>query len=156
MPRRRTALQDDLHVLGVARPHAALAREGQRHRRPGADGALEAAVPLLLRQSDEFLALYHQPSNLGSTVAMIKAKFGDALRSKTDAAQFNEALCKVLCHIMGCSIPHELLVHHRDTDADARFGVVIKYDAALHEASYCQSPDPEPAQPTRSQRYANR
>lgn len=29
---------------------------------------------------------------------MIKGKFGDALRSKTDTAQVNEALCKVLAH----------------------------------------------------------
>lgn len=29
---------------------------------------------------------------------MIKAKFGDALRSKTRVAQMNEALLKVLCH----------------------------------------------------------
>jgi hypothetical protein len=29
---------------------------------------------------------------------MIKAKFGDALRSKTDVAQVNELLCNVLCH----------------------------------------------------------
>jgi hypothetical protein len=29
---------------------------------------------------------------------MIKAKFGERLRSKTATAQVNEALCKVLCH----------------------------------------------------------
>lgn len=29
---------------------------------------------------------------------MIKAKFGERLRSKTETAQINEALCKVLCH----------------------------------------------------------
>jgi hypothetical protein len=29
---------------------------------------------------------------------MIKAKFGERLRSKTETAQVNEALCKVLCH----------------------------------------------------------
>jgi hypothetical protein len=29
---------------------------------------------------------------------MIKAKFGQRLRSKTLTAQINEALCKVLCH----------------------------------------------------------
>lgn len=33
-----------------------------------------------------------------STVAMIKAKFGDALRSRGDTAQMNELLCKLLCH----------------------------------------------------------
>ena len=29
---------------------------------------------------------------------MIKAKFGQRLRSRTLTAQINEALCKVLCH----------------------------------------------------------
>lgn len=29
---------------------------------------------------------------------MIKGKFGDSLRSKSDTGQINEALCKVLCH----------------------------------------------------------
>ena len=29
---------------------------------------------------------------------MIKAKFGNTLRSKTRTAQLDESLCKVLCH----------------------------------------------------------
>jgi hypothetical protein len=29
---------------------------------------------------------------------MIKARFGERLRSKTERAQINEALCKVVCH----------------------------------------------------------
>jgi transposase len=47
---------------------------------------------------DSFLAHYHKRSNVESTFSMIKAKFGDGLRSKTDVALVNEALCKVLCH----------------------------------------------------------
>jgi hypothetical protein len=35
---------------------------------------------------------------------MIKAKFGERLRSKTETAQTNEALCKVLCHNPCCVI----------------------------------------------------
>ena len=35
---------------------------------------------------------------------MIKAKFRDHVRSKTDVAMKNEALCKVLCHNIGCLI----------------------------------------------------
>jgi hypothetical protein len=35
---------------------------------------------------------------------MIKAKFGDGLRSKTETAQVNEALCKVLSHNIVCLI----------------------------------------------------
>jgi transposase len=51
-----------------------------------------------------FLRQYHKRSNVESTFSMIKAKFGDALRSKTKTAQVNEALCKVLCHNICCLI----------------------------------------------------
>jgi Transposase DDE domain len=47
---------------------------------------------------DEFLTHYHKRSNVETTFSMIKAKFGERLRSKTETAQINEALCKVLCH----------------------------------------------------------
>jgi transposase len=47
---------------------------------------------------DEFLAHYHKRSNVESTFSMMKRKFGDSLRSKTDTAMVNETLCKVLCH----------------------------------------------------------
>jgi hypothetical protein len=35
---------------------------------------------------------------------MIKAKFGDALRSKTETAMKNEALCKLLAHNICCLV----------------------------------------------------
>ena len=44
------------------------------------------------------LAHYHLRSNVESTFSMMKRKFGDGLRSKTDTAMVNETLCKVLCH----------------------------------------------------------
>jgi transposase len=47
---------------------------------------------------DEFLAHYHRRSNVESTFSMIKRKFRDGLRSKTETAMVNETLCKVLCH----------------------------------------------------------
>ena len=43
---------------------------------------------------DEFLARYHQRSNVESTFSMIKAKFRDHVRSKTDVAMKNEVLCQ--------------------------------------------------------------
>jgi transposase len=46
----------------------------------------------------EFLEHYHKRSNVETTFHMIKAKFGQRLRSRTLTAQINEALCKVLCH----------------------------------------------------------
>jgi transposase len=47
---------------------------------------------------EEFLVHYHKRSNVETTFSMIKSKFGERLRSKTERAQINEALCKVLCH----------------------------------------------------------
>ena len=40
---------------------------------------------------DEFLSHYHKRSNVESTFSMIKAKFRDHFRSKTDVAMVNEA-----------------------------------------------------------------
>jgi hypothetical protein len=59
---------------------------------------------------EEFLAHYHLRSNAESTFSMIKAKFGERLRSKTETAQTNEVLLKVLCHNVCCVIRsmHEL------------------------------------------------
>jgi transposase len=60
--------------------------------------------------SERFMSNYHKRSNVESTFHMIKSKFGDSLRSKTERAQINEALCKVLCHNICCLIQamHEL------------------------------------------------
>jgi transposase len=51
-----------------------------------------------------FMESYHKRSNVETTFSMIKAKFGDRLRSKTRTAQINEALCKVLAHNLCCLI----------------------------------------------------
>ena len=53
---------------------------------------------------ERFMQEYHKRSNVESTFSMIKAKFGDSLRSKTPTAQVNEALCKILCHNICCLI----------------------------------------------------
>ena len=46
----------------------------------------------------DFLTHYHKRSNIESTVSMIKGKFGDAIKGKSETAQINEVLFKVLCH----------------------------------------------------------
>jgi transposase len=58
----------------------------------------------------DFLAHYHKRSNVESTFSMIKAKFGDHVRSRTPAAMVNEVLCKIVCHNICCLIQesHEL------------------------------------------------
>src|SRR5947208_16501872 len=45
-----------------------------------------------------FLKHYHARSNVESTFSMVKAKFRDHVRCKTDAAMKNEVLLKLLCH----------------------------------------------------------
>jgi transposase len=53
---------------------------------------------------DWFMQHYHKHSNVESTFSMIKAKFGERVRSKTERAQVNEVLCKALCHNICCVI----------------------------------------------------
>jgi transposase len=56
----------------------------------------------------EFYEHYHKRSNNETVFAMIKARFGERLRSKTRTAQVNELLLKVLCHNL-CVIVHSVL-----------------------------------------------
>ena len=56
---------------------------------------------------EEFLEHYHKRSNAETTFHMIKSKFGDSVRSKTEVAQVNEVLLKVLCHNI-CVVIHEM------------------------------------------------
>ena len=47
---------------------------------------------------EEFLEHYHQRSNVETAFQMVKAKFGDKLKSKKWTAQQNELLCKFIAH----------------------------------------------------------
>jgi transposase/predicted nucleic acid-binding Zn finger protein len=53
---------------------------------------------------DEYLRHYHKRSNAESTFSMVKAKFGDAVKSKTETAMKNEVLAKILLHNLCCLI----------------------------------------------------
>ena len=53
---------------------------------------------------EEFLSRYHLRSNVETTFSMVKAKFGDSIRSKTDTAMVNEVLAKFVCHNICCVI----------------------------------------------------
>lgn len=55
-------------------------------------------------RQEEFMRHYHLRSNVESTFRMVKAKFRDHVRSKTDVAMKNEVLCKFLCHNICCCI----------------------------------------------------
>lgn len=49
-------------------------------------------------QRETFLESYHKRSNAETVVSMIKRKYGEQLRSKTDTSQDNEILCKVIAN----------------------------------------------------------
>lgn len=65
---------------------------------PTDDGSWARMYHLFAYNRQAFLARYHQRSNVETVFSMVKAKFGDAVLSRTDAGQMNEALCKVLAH----------------------------------------------------------
>ena len=48
--------------------------------------------------SDEFYAHYHKRSNVESTFAAIKKKFGDTVKAKSDVGQKNELYCKLIAY----------------------------------------------------------
>lgn len=65
---------------------------------PTTDDEWARLYHLFMLNRDTFLTHYHKRSNVETVFSMIKAKFGDAVRSKGDTAMINEVLCKVLCH----------------------------------------------------------
>lgn len=65
---------------------------------PGASQLWDRLYGFFMFNRADFLTHYHTRSNVETAFSMIKAKFGDALRCKTDDGLANEALLKVLCH----------------------------------------------------------
>jgi transposase len=76
---------------------------------PGESGSLWEKTYLYYKlHQEEFLKHYHQRSNAESVFSMVKAKFRDHVRSKTDVAMRNEVLCKLLCHNICCLIMSQM------------------------------------------------
>ena len=67
-------------------------------------GVYEKMYHLFCLNREEFLTHYHKRSNIESTFSMVKAKFGDSIRSKTEIAMANEVYCKILGHNICCVI----------------------------------------------------
>jgi transposase len=66
---------------------------------PGEEGSLwNKMFGYYQFRREEFLKHYHARSNAESLFSMVKAKFGDSVRSRVDVAMKNETLCKFLCH----------------------------------------------------------
>lgn len=74
-------------------------------------------------KKDQYMDHYHKRSNVESTFSMIKRKFGDSVRSKTETAMTNEVLCKILAHNLS------VLVHEEcELGIEAEFRVKPKSD----------------------------
>ena len=69
-----------------------------------AEGLWQKMFHYFQYRREEFLSHYHKRSNVESTFSMIKAKFRDHVRSKSDVAMKNEVLCKIICHNICCLI----------------------------------------------------
>ncbi len=84
---------------------------------------------LFAYRRDEFLAHYHKRSNVETVFAMMKAKFGDTLLSKSEVAQTNEVLAKVIAHNL-CVLIHSF----HELGVDPSFGQVPTRDASALSA----------------------
>ena len=86
--------------LELAAKHGAVAvHPVQVNSVPGEPGTLwERLFGFFQFNRADFLARYHARSNVESTFSMVKAKFRDHVRSRTDTAMKNEMLLKLLCH----------------------------------------------------------
>ena len=65
---------------------------------PAEDPAWARMYHYFMSNREEFLRHYHRHSSVESVFSMVKAEFGDSIRSKSDTGQVNEALCKILAH----------------------------------------------------------
>ena len=74
---------------------------------PGGSELWDKLYAYFMYNRAEFLTHYHQRSNVETAFSMMKAKFGDGLRSKSDAGLTNEMLLKVLCHNL-CVLVQEM------------------------------------------------
>ena len=73
-------------------------------------GSVGKDVPPLQFPPRPIRCALSQAQQRRSTFSMIKAKFRDHVRSKTNVAMVNEVLCKIVCHNICCLIQesHEL------------------------------------------------
>ena len=76
----------------------------KKNATPAQGGLWEKMYHYVQLNREAFLKRYHLRSNVESTFSMVKAKFGDGLRSKTDTAMKNECLAKFVCHNLCCVI----------------------------------------------------
>jgi transposase len=94
-----------INNTNVCAAHGAVPYIAFKSIHTGAGGGLwQKMFHYFLFKREEFMGHYHKRSNVESTFSMIKAKFRDHVRSKSDVAMVNEVLCKILCHNICCLI----------------------------------------------------
>lgn len=77
--------------------HSGSGKDRQKRMTPAGE-LWKRMYHLFHMHAEEFYAHYHQRSNVESVFSMIKAKFDDVVRSKSETAMLNEVLCKIVCH----------------------------------------------------------
>jgi len=92
LSRQNCNVADDLGIVPYILPREGVTTKGK--------GSLAWRKMLYLWETYRpvFEKYYHMRSNVESTFSMIKRKYLPYVRSKSDIAQFNEILCKVVCH----------------------------------------------------------
>ena len=70
----------------------------------GVGGSFGKAYHLFCLNKDEYMEHYHRRSMIESTYSMVKRKFGDSVKSKSDLAMKNEVFAKFVCHNICCVI----------------------------------------------------
>jgi len=64
-----------------------------------------------------YLDEYHDRSNVEAAFSMLKQEFGGFVRARKPIAQYNEILCKVICHNLSC-----IVTAMYEMGIDAKFG----------------------------------
>ena len=105
-------------VFALLRPQALLAQRIPELERQdlillldrsasGRSATWDKLLGFYMMNRGEFLASYGKRSNVESTFSMVKRKFGDSVRSKTDAAMANEVYCKLIAHNLCVMVQEE-------------------------------------------------
>ena len=94
----------EMNFQAIARHQAEAFIPFRSNTTGGIGGLFAKAFHYFTLCREDFSLHYHKRSNIESAFSMIKAKFGDSVRSKTQVAMKNEVLCKILCHNICCLI----------------------------------------------------
>jgi hypothetical protein len=105
---------------------------------PTRDGIWNRMFHFFHLHREQFLSRYHQRSNVESTFSMIKAKFGDSVRSKCDVAMKNEVLAKIVCHNICCLIS---AIHELGLDPVSWAGSTVAHNVAPVQGFFGRSHD---------------